>query len=901
VPRPRLTQRLEEGTAGPLTLISAPAGFGKSTLLSEWIHASGRPVAWVSLDEGDDEVSRFLLYVLSALQRLHPGLGEAALSTLRHVQAPTREVLEPLLTGLINEVHALKLDVVLVLDDYHVLADATVQQAVQFLLDRLPPRMHLVIATRVDPPLALSRLRARGQLTELRAQDLRFTSEETAGFLNQVMDLSLSCADIEALEERTEGWAVGLQMAALSLQGRQDAAGFIAQFTGSHRFVLDYLTDEVLSRLPESTRDFLLHTSILERLCGPLADAVRGDAPADGQAVLERLDAANLFLIPLDDTRTWYRYHHLFATLLRHQLERKLGPDGVKALHERASDWYAAHGHPEDALEHALAAGAHDRAAELMSQHALPRLMRGDAGTVLRWVQALPSEWVRRLPWLRLAYTWALLATFQLPAAEEQVREMERELAREPDPELEAHVETLRALFLRVGGRTDEAIALYRRALERLPGEDTISRTIVLLELGLTGLLAGDFTAAEEAFHQAEVASQASGTPMGVLLAQSHLAQIRIAQGRLHEAADLARRSLRVASEGAPPRETVSPGASMAYALLAEIEREWNHLEAASEHASRGAELGRRGGIADGLLGSSFVRMRIHTAAGDFPGAFEALERAEEVIRRTGQPRWLEIIEAFRARLHVRRFRVEGNADSLAAAVRWTRDSGLLESWTRRREVPAVQDHYVDVAALTLARVLLAQGETDRALDLLAELRRQAEAARWGRSVIEASCIEALGHHARGDRAAALAAVRRALSLAEPEEFVRIFVGEGTAMAELVAQVTQVTQVTQAAPGVVSADYAQRLLAAFRGAAVAPAPFPAPLAPAARPATAESLSERELEVLRLIASGLTNAEAGRKLFIAPSTVKKHLENIYDKLDTRSRTQAIARAREIGLL
>ena len=521
----------------------------------------------------------------------------------------------------------------------------------------------------------------------------------------------------------------------------------------------------MLSRLPESTRDFLLRTSILERLCGPLADAVRG-GDGDGQAILERLDAANLFLIPLDDTRTWYRYHHLFATLLRHQLERKLGPDGIRPLHERASDWYAAHGHPEDALEHALAAGAHDRAAELMSQHALPRLMRGDAGTVLRWVQALPPEWVRRLPWLR------------------------------------------------------------------------------------------------------------------------------IAQGRLHEVAEIARRSIRVATEGAPAREAVSPGASMAYALLAEVEREWNHLEVAAEHASRGAELGRRGGIGDGLLNSSFVRMRILTAAGNFPGAFGALEQAEEVIRRTGQPRWQEMIEAFRARLHVSCFRVEGDAESLAAAARWARDSGLLESWLRRREVPAVQDHYVDVAALTLARVLLAQGETDQALDLLDELRRRAEAARWGRSVIEASCVEALGHHARGNRTAALAAVRRALTLAEPEGFVRMFVGEGTAMAELVEQ---------AAPDTVSADYAQRLFAAFRETVAAPAPFPAPIASATRPANPELLSERELEVLRLIASGLTNAEAGRKLFIAPSTVKKHLENIYDKLDTRSRTQAIARAREIGLL
>jgi LuxR family maltose regulon positive regulatory protein len=889
VPRPRLTERLDEGTAGPLTLISAPAGFGKSTLLSEWVHESGRPVAWVSLDEGDDEVSRFLLYVLSALQRVRPGLGEAALATLRHAQAPSAEILEPLLTGLLNEVHGLDEEVVLVLDDYHALEDATVHRAVQFLLDRLPPCLHLVIATRVDPPLALSRLRARGQLTELRGGDLRFTSEEAAGFLNQAMGLALSPADVEALEERTEGWAVGLQMAALSLQGRQDAGRFIEQFTGSHRFVLDYLTDEVLSRLPEDLRDFLLRTSILERLSGPLAGAVTELGEGEGQAVLERLEAANLFLIPLDDTRTWYRYHHLFATLLRHQLERARGSGEVTALHERASDWYAAHGHPEDALEHALAAGAHDRAAELMSQHALPRLMRGDAVTVVRWAQALPFEWVRRLPWLRLVYTWALMATFRLPEAEEQVREMEGELAREPNPELEAQVETLRALFIRVEGRTEEAIALYRRALERLPEEDIISRTIVLLELGMTALLVSDFAAAEEAFHKAEAASRASGTTMGVLLAQCHLAQIRIAQGRLHEAADLARRSVKVASEGMPPGEAVSPGASLAFAILADVEREWNHLDTAWEHASQADELGRRGGIADGMLGSAFVRMRILSARGDFPRAFAALDQAEEVIRRTGQPRWLEIVGAFCARLNIRRFRVEGTPEPLAAAARWARESGLLENWTRRREIPFLQDHQIDVAALTLGRILLAQGETDRALELLAELRREAEAQGWGRTVIEASCLEALGREARGDRAGAVAATAKALALAEPEGFVRIFVSEGPVMAELVEQ---------AAPGVISADYAQRLRAAFGLAGAAPAPR---LAPAAAPPAVEALSERETEVLRLVASGLSNAEAGRKLFIAPSTVKKHLENIYDKLGTRSRTQAIARAREIGLL
>ena len=606
------------------------------------------------------------------------------------MQTPSLDLLEPVLTGLLNEVHALEEDVVPVLDDYHVIESPAVHQAVQFLLDRLPPRLHLVIATRVDPALPLSRLRARGQLTEVRAKDLRFTSQEAADFLNRVMGLALPASSVDALEERTEGWAVGLQMAALSLQGREDSRAFIERFTGSHRYILDYLTDEVLSRQPERLRDFLLHTAILSRLSGPLCDAVTGHA--DSQAVLEELEAANLFLIPLDDTRTWYRYHHLFGTLLRHQLERKEGQAGtpaINALHERASDWFAANGHPEDALEHALAAGAYERAVELVSQHALPRLMRGDAGTVLRWIQSLPTQWVHSRPWLRLVYTWALMATFQIPAAEEQVRELEAALERQPDPELVGHVETLRGLLTRLGGDTEGALVLYRRAEEHLPEGDLISRSILAMELGFTSLLAGDFTAASEAFQRAEATSRDSADhALVVLMAQGHQAEILITQGRLREAADLARRSLRVAADSAPSGEPMSPAASMAFAVLAEIERERNDLGAAFEHAGRAVDLGRRGGLADGLLGGSLTQMRVLTAHGDFPGAFEALERAEEVVRRIGQPRWLEVIETFRARLHLRRHRMQGDPGSLEAALRWTRESGLLAAWLERREIP---------------------------------------------------------------------------------------------------------------------------------------------------------------------------------------------------------------------
>lgn len=890
VPRPRLTERMERGSAGPLTLVSAPAGFGKSTLLSEWAHSGHRQVAWVSLDEGENDPIRFLCYVATALQRLFPelapGLGEDALVALRQMQTPSMELLEPVLTGLLNEVHALDQDVVLVLDDYHVIESPAVHQIVQFVLDRLPPRLHLVIATRIDPPLPLSRLRARGQLTEIRAQDLRFTPQEAADFLNHAMGLSLPASSVDALEERTEGWAVGLQMAALSLQGREDVRGFIQHFTGSHRYVLDYLTDEVLSRQTEGLRDFLLRTAILNRLSGPLCDAVTGRQ--DGQAVLEELEAANLFLIPLDDTRTWYRYHHLFGTLLRHQLERKEGKAGMAILHERASDWLGANGHPEDALEHALAAGAHDRAVELVSQHALPRLMRGDAGTVLRWIQSLPPEWVRSRPWLRLVYTWALMATFQVPAAEEQVRELERDLEREPDPELVGHVETLRGLITRLGGDTEGALALYRRAEEHLPEDDLISRSILAMEQGFTSLLAGDFSAAAEAFQKAAAASHGSEHTLVVLMAQGYQAEIKITQGKLREAVEIARRSLRLASEAVPPGEPVSPAASMAYAVLAEVEREWNDLGAAMEHAGRAVELGRRGGLADGLLGGSLTQMRVLTAHGDFPGAFEALERAEEVVRRIGQPRWLEVIEAFRARLHLRRHRVQGDPGALKAALRWARDSGVLAGWLERREVPLLEDFRPDVAALTLARVLRAEGNGEEALALLTELRSRSEAAGWYRTVIEACCIEASIRQEKEDRDGALEALRRALALAEPEGFVRIFTGEGPALAALVEP---------AAPGTVSS---RRLLTAFglEASEAAPAPPPSPAHPA--PA-ADLLSDREVEVLRLIATGLSNAETGRKLFIAPSTVKKHLENIYDKLGTRSRTQTIARAREIGVL
>jgi LuxR family maltose regulon positive regulatory protein len=885
VPRPRLTARMGAGAAGPLTLVSAPAGFGKSTLLSDWIHTGGPPVAWVSLDEGDNDPVRFLGYVVTALRKLHPGLGEDALTAIRHVQSPSPRTLDPILTGLLNEIHALDRDLILVLDDYHAIESAEVHRVTQFLLDRLPPRTHLVIATRVDPPLHLSRLRARGQLCELRARDLRFSSQEAADFLNQAMGLSLSTADVEALEERTEGWAVGLQMAALSLQGRRDVEGFIEQFTGSHRFVLDYLTDEVLSRQPGEVREFLLRTSILTRLSAPLCDAVTGGGNA--QPILEILDAANLFLIPLDDTRTWYRYHHLFGTLLRHQLERKVGAAEIAALHERAGDWYAANGHPEDALEHALAAGALDRATELISEHAMPRLMAADAGTVIRWIRALPPEWLDRRPELRLTYAWALVAQLELKEAEAQLQAAERTLAGgEIGPEVEAHLLTLRGLLVRTAGRTREAIGLYRQAFERLEEDGHFLRGLLSLELGTAYLTTGDLTAAEEAFEEARTASDRAGNTFGVLGAEWHLAEILIARGRLHDALALARRSLRRAEERGGRN---APGGAMAHGVLAEIRREWNDLPAAVELAGRAWELGKRGEIANGLLVGSLYMGRVLQSLGDFPGALAALGRAEEIMARTGQPGWIALIHLLRAGIQISQSRAERNPAALEDATRWARDFGLLSGWREGFEEKLPGLHRCEFPYLIVARILTAQGDSATALELLAGIFEGAERSGRVHSVLEILVLEAVIRHGRGEQEAAVDRLRRALPLAEPEGFVRIFVDEGPELAGLIRE---------AAAGVVSPDYARRLFEAFGtgepeelAAAVPPHP----------PEPSEALSEREVEVLRLIATGLSNADAGRKLFIAPSTVKKHLENIYAKLGTRNRTQAIARAREAGLL
>lgn len=888
VARERLASRLGEATGGMLALVSAPAGFGKSTLLCDWVHGRQRPVAWVSLDRGDNDPVRFLGYLVTALRAVHPAIGEEALAVLR---APVPPEPAAVLTGLLNEILALSEDVVLILDDYHEIEARPVHDALQLILDHLPRRLLLVVATRMDPPLSLSRLRARGQLLELRAADLRFTGGESAAFLNEVMGLSLTVDEIAALGDRTEGWAAGLQMAALSLRGREDSAAFIEHFTGSHRYILDYLTDEVLSRQPAEVRDFLLDTSILERLSGPLCDAV-SERP-DSQGLLEDLEAANLFLIPLDDERRWFRWHHLFGTLLAHQLERRSGKDGVAERHRRACAWYADHGFPEDALEHALAAGDLDRATALVEAQALPRLIRGDARSVLRWIGALPPERVARRPWLSIVLAWTLISGLRVSQAEARIRDAELALADggadrgagSADPELLGHVDVLRGIVLNTDGHPHEAVERFRSALERLTPE-SFGRGAALLQLAISRIILQDLDGAERYLHESRSFALRHSHLLGALLSQWYLGRVAWIRGRLRDAVSFYEEGIRMAGQqGGRP----GIGAYMFFSGLSEVRWEMNELAAAEDLALQAFDQGRRAGLGPNTIPALLVLARLRVARGDFDGAQQAIADTAEIMGHAIPPFWAVLHDAYQALFRLARARRSGETIAADEALRWVRSNSLLPPEREPSDLNlAMPSPFRELVCLTALRSLLAAGQMEEGLRRLVLLRERHAAAGFGLFEIECLALETRIRFEQGDEKGAAAALARALACAEPEGAVRLFLEEGPELIPLLEKAV--------ARGETPA-FARRLLAAFGAPAAAPPPVRLLVAPAA----SDALSEREVEVLRLIAGGLSNSEVGRKLFIAPSTVKKHLENVYGKLEVRNRTEAVTRAREMGLM
>jgi LuxR family maltose regulon positive regulatory protein len=897
VARPRLSGWLSRGSDVRLTLISAPAGFGKTTLLAAWLAATAtdnRAVAWLSLDHGDRQPATFWTYLITALQTAVPGIGADALPLLQSAQPP----IETVLTAVLNELAAAPNDIDLVLDDYHLVDGPDLRAGMTFLLEHLPPHVHLVISSRADPHLPLARLRARGQLVEVRAADLRFTPDEVATYLNDVTGLDLAPDDIAVLEGRTEGWIAALQLAALSMQGRTDIGAFIAQFAGNDRYIVDYLVEEVLTQQPEPVRAFLLRTCLLDRLNGPLCDAVTGEP--GGRATLEALDRANLFLVPLDDNRHWYRYHHLFADMLQAHL-RDERPDEVTDLHRRASRWYDRNGQPSPAIRHAVAAGDTERAADLV-ELAIPELQRNrQEATIRGWLDAIPAGVVRMRPVLAVGFVAALMAGNEFDGIEERLRDAERwlEPATPDREELHSHpdgmvvvdeqeltrlpgvIEMYRAALALVGGDAPATLRHAQLAIDRAADEDDVTRAGASAISGLTFWGRGDLEDAHHAYSSCVQGLQRAGHLSDVLGCSITLADIRTTQGRLGDAQRTFERALQLAAQ---EPGTVLRGTADMYVGMSQIACERGDLHTATQYLMRSQELGEHTGLPQNPYRWRVAMARVREAEGDPDGALALLDDAQRMYLADFLPN-VRPVPALRARM-------------LAAHGRW-RDA---LDWAREQGLSAddTLTYITEFAHLTLARVLLARHASDGdnsalndASRLLARLQSAAVAGGRPGSVIEILVLQSLTHPAGGDTTGALTPLVEALTLAEPEGYLRVFVDAGPPMKSLL------TAVSSKRAGW---DYVRRLLAASADDD-APGPTTTTGQPGPRrgQGLVETLSERELDVLHLLATDLDGPDIARRLFVSVNTLRTHTRSIYAKLGVNSRRAALRRAEELRLL
>jgi LuxR family maltose regulon positive regulatory protein len=918
VSRPRLIARLDAGLGHKLTLISAPAGFGKTTLLVEWLSAkAGRTLpphtedgagqegdaplstpraSWLSLDEEDNDPARFFTYLIAALERIQPGVGAEARGLLESLQPPPPRLM---LTLLINGLAAAADRFVLVLDDYHVIEQRAIHDALTFLIEHQPLQMHLVLAGRADPPLPLARLRTRGQMTEIRAVDLRFTPYEAAAFLNGAMGLGLCAEDIEALEARTEGWISGLQLAALSMRGQaaEHRADFIAAFGGSHRHVIDYLAEEVLAGQPPEIADFLCQTALLNRLTGPLCDAVTGRQDSDG--VLEELERANLFLVPLDGERRWYRYHRLFADFVRNRLLAEY-PDRVHDLHCWAADWYERNGFLAEAVGHVLEAGEREWACRLVGQTAIETLMRGQVATVLGWLKALPDGAVRARPQLCVAYAAALTVAGRLEDVEAYLQEAERGVQdREPGSVKKAvlsRVAVIRAYLATLQGDLDRAMALAQEAAEPLAADDVFFRGIVSWLQGMTEYFAQGAAAAGRKFAETARLSREAGSTLLTLLSIYASGFLRMLQGQLHRARETFAEGLLLAeTEAQRPglgwTQQPSLGASLMYQGLGEVSREQGDLERAEQYLARSVELGKQWGNAETLADSYAFYARIKHARGDVSGAHEIMDKAEQ-LGQEGRiaPLTVRQIRAHRARLWIA-------DDRLGAAARWA-DECRRNRAADRDAGGQIVLYVQGLEDRVRAQYCLALGQFEQAIALLTPHQAALEASGWTGLIIETLALQALALAGQGRTDEALELLSRALSLAEPEGFVRVFVDQGQPMCALLLTFHD----RESSSGALQV-YVDRLLSVLAPSkAEMPESQPLERGLAAKPETVlpEPLTLREREVLRLVVAGLTNREIAQQLTIAVGTAKRHVSNIYAKLDVHSRVQAVARARALHL-
>ncbi|UIO45302.1 LuxR C-terminal-related transcriptional regulator [Brevibacillus brevis] len=854
VTRHRLIEQLNEGLNRKLTVISAPAGSGKTTLVSEWLASGDRPFAWISIDEGDNDPARFFTYLFTALQNIGPNIG-SGIYPLFHSPQPIPN--ELIISTLFHEIIAIPNPFVLVFDDYHVLKTGPLDDAISFLLERMPPQMHLVIVTREEPRLPLARLRVRNQLNEVRASDLRFTYSEAAEFLEKVMGLELLPENIALLEARTEGWIAGLQLAALSMKEQIDVEAFLPSFSGSHPFILDYLVEEVLTQQSASTQAFLLHTSILDRLSGPLCDAVFSQSDmclGSGQETLEFLERANLFIVPLDSERRWYRYHHLFADLLRQRLRQRVssitgeGERILAELHTRASIWYEDNGFEMEAFHHAVAANDLSRAARLVEGERMPLLFRGGVVPVLNWLESLPREELDVRPALWGMYASALLMTGQITGVEPKLLAAEKAMQGMGQDagarDTLGHIAAIRATLAVSMHQAEDIMAEAKRALAYLHPDNLPVRTATTWSLGYAYHLQGNRIAASMAYQEALSISKKIGHVVITMMATLGLAKLQEADNQLHMAAETYQHVQKLA--GSPPL----PAACEAHLGLARIFYEWNDLHTAELHGQQSIQLASQLEQTDRVVAAQVFLARLKLAQGDVSGAATMLANAEYVARKQGFVMQMPPIDEVQVLILLQQ-------DNLTAAARLA----------QKHDLPILQ-----------ARVFLAQGDTSAALAVLEPLLVQAEAKQLEDERLKIMLLLAVVQHAHGDQAKAAQIVKDALVITEPGGFIRTFVDEGSPMKRILRDATVHRMLPR---------YIEKLLAEFK--------------PHHADSLIESLSERELEILQLIEKGLSNRDIAQQLFLALSTVKGHNRNIFDKLQVQRRTEAVARARQLGLL
>jgi LuxR family maltose regulon positive regulatory protein len=910
VPRPRLFNRLKRAREHTLTLVSAPAGSGKTTLLSAWqASLSGEAkAAWVSLDGEDVEPLRFWNYCLAAIESTYAGVGKAALSMLQAFQPPP---IEAILTALLNSIALAQRDIVLILDDYHVIDAQSIHDGLAFLLEHAPAHLHLVIASRSVPPLSLARLRACGAVQEIDGADLRFTGDEAAAFFQQVMGLDLPMEDVVALEKRTEGWITGLQLAALSLQKQTDPSQFVATFSGSHRYIADYLMEEVFYQQPEAIQMFLLCTSILDRLMGSLCEAVSGQR--DSQALLELLDQQQLFVVPLDNERRWYRYHPLFAEMLRHHLDSVWPREDVE-LHRRACTWYEAHGLTAEAIHHALQANDAEHAADIIEQAAGSMFAPGERGTLLNWLNALPDEVVFSRPQLCLVYAWILTLTNHLDPVESYLQLVEQALdctrMMLSVQEIRGQIAAIRATMALTKRELPRAVAFFRQALMDLPEENVSLRNIVSFHLNIARQLSGEVTSASQMRENMQL-SDAANMDIPVLVNQ---AQLLARQGQLHPAFVTFQQALQRADQQHLKHQQhlkQLPGIAIAAVSIGSVLYHWNRLDEARSQIQEGIQRARQEGSLLALMEGNITLAHIVHAQGNDEQAWEALQQIQQLTAQYDFPWLREQAAAQTAWLWL-------TQDNIEEAASLLKGQDIRVDNVERVEM--LRTGWNLFTYTVLARLLLARGHLDQALGLLGTLQHVSEEVERTSNLLEILNLSALALSKQGQLSEALSLLQQSLNLAEPGGYIRVFVDEGAPMAALLAKLLDSRRKTHLSkPPDTAAAYIEKLLVAFEVGAMAMASI-APILTSTskdsppesrgdachRPGTfaqplVEPLSEREMEILRLIASGLSNQEIAHHLYIAVGTVKVHMHNICGKLNARNRVQALTRAQELHLL